>query len=91
VETRLCSQTGFRELWAGRRPLERLTRLPKIGPKGDLSGYATDQALAKTCEKRVIQTISFDEKSMTELLTPDWQQPRPSPADVQKMWTHVQA
>lgn len=44
METRLCSQTGFRELWAGRHPLERLTRLPKIGPKGDLSGKATYQA-----------------------------------------------
>ena len=26
---------------------------------------------------------------MTELLTPDWQQPRPSPADVQKMWARI--
>jgi hypothetical protein len=35
VETRLCSQTGFRELWAGRHPLERLTRLPALGRNDD--------------------------------------------------------
>ncbi len=26
---------------------------------------------------------------MTELLTPDWQEARPSPADVQKMWARI--
>ena len=47
---RLCSQTGFRELWAGRHPLERLTRLPKIGPKGDLSGNPTNRDLANSMQ-----------------------------------------